>query len=205
MADNRIIRNKERYLELLNSIKFPALDNVIEYLNKSDFFEAPATTQYHHSYPGGLCEYTLSVYDNIVELAEIFCKGKYSKEQLILVALLHSISKANYYESYAQNKKVYTPDGSKFDNLGKFEWQSVSAYKVKEPENRWLSGNPEMTSFFIINEFFKLGVEESYAICYHNQGFEGYNYTRDVYEIFRRYPLVSLLHNACILSSYVLV
>ena len=37
-----------------------------EYLFKSDFFRAPASTRYHCAYEGGLCEHSVNTYKRLL-------------------------------------------------------------------------------------------------------------------------------------------
>ena len=56
--------DKQRFLDICNNeIKREGLDKLIDWLEKSDFFEAPASTKYHGNYAGGLLEHSLNVYD----------------------------------------------------------------------------------------------------------------------------------------------
>ena len=51
--------NKERFIEIFTSqIHRPGAAELLEWLESTDFFEAPASTHYHGSYPGGLVEHT---------------------------------------------------------------------------------------------------------------------------------------------------
>ena len=62
--------NKERFLEICKTkIKREGLDKLLDWLEKSDFYEAPASTKYHGNFAGGLLEHSLNVYDCIVRVA----------------------------------------------------------------------------------------------------------------------------------------
>ena len=46
--------NKERFIEIFTSQTHrPGAAELLEWLESTDFFEAPASTHYHGSYPGG--------------------------------------------------------------------------------------------------------------------------------------------------------
>ena len=45
---------KEEFLELLKSTNREGIDKLIEFIEKTDFFKAPASTKYHGNYEGGL-------------------------------------------------------------------------------------------------------------------------------------------------------
>ena len=59
--------NKERFIEIFTSqIHRPGAAELLEWLESTDFFEAPASTHYHGSYPGGLVEHSLNVYYELI-------------------------------------------------------------------------------------------------------------------------------------------
>lgn len=61
---------KQRFLDLCHSaIQREGLDDLLDWLCKADFFEAPASTKYHGAYAGGLCQHSLDVYEYAKKLA----------------------------------------------------------------------------------------------------------------------------------------
>lgn len=60
-----------------------------------EYFTAPASSRedYHGCYPGGLCDHSLRVAKNLVVLAESLAPGKYPREQLIFLGLMHDLGK----------------------------------------------------------------------------------------------------------------
>ena len=54
---------KEQFLELLKQVKREGIEEVINFLEKSDFFKAPASTRFHGDHEGGLVEHSLKVYE----------------------------------------------------------------------------------------------------------------------------------------------
>ena len=57
------IKMKEKFLELLKTVKREGMEDLINFLEKSDFFKAPASTRFHGNYEGGLVEHSLKVYE----------------------------------------------------------------------------------------------------------------------------------------------
>lgn len=54
---------KDEFIEIYNeNIKRHGADNLLKWLEKSDFFTAPASTRYHGSFEGGLVEHSVNVY-----------------------------------------------------------------------------------------------------------------------------------------------
>ena len=54
---------KEKYLDLLKTVKREGINELINFLEKSDFFKAPASTRFHGCYEGGLAEHSIKVYE----------------------------------------------------------------------------------------------------------------------------------------------
>ena len=56
-------KQKQEFLSLCReNIHREGLEDLLTWLQKSDFFTAPASTRYHGAYEGGLCEHSLDVY-----------------------------------------------------------------------------------------------------------------------------------------------
>ena len=53
---------KEEFIELLKSTNRDGIDKLLAWIEKSDFYKAPASTRFHGSYEGGLLEHSLNVY-----------------------------------------------------------------------------------------------------------------------------------------------
>ena len=54
---------KEEFLKLLRSTNREGIEEVINFLEKSDFFKAPASTRFHGDHEGGLMEHSMKVYE----------------------------------------------------------------------------------------------------------------------------------------------
>ena len=203
LLDLQIDANKNKFIELVNSIEREGFykKQLLDKLANSDFFYAPASTKYHAHYKGGLCEHSLNVYNNMVKLVEM--KGlEIDTDSIKLVALFHDLSKMNLYETYFINKKRYYPGGTKHDEGGAYDWEAVSAYKVKEPEDRFIFGNHEQTSEFMLRSYCPLSYQESIAILHHHGGMGWDSAKNNIAEIFERYPIALMLHLADMLATY---
>lgn len=92
---------KQQFLQLLRSTNRSGIENVINWLKDSDFFEAPASIVFHGNYAGGLLEHSLNVAIMAHDVHEMLCKRKLelaeqvTRNNLIIAALLHDICKAN--------------------------------------------------------------------------------------------------------------
>lgn len=52
----------EKFEKLLTSVKREGMDRLLEFIRKSDFYKAPASTRFHSCHEGGLLEHSLNVY-----------------------------------------------------------------------------------------------------------------------------------------------
>lgn len=68
-------------------------DNLLAWLESTDFFTAPASAKYHGAYPGGLVKHSLNVYNELISHVDAG-----TVESLTICALLHDICKVDYYE-----------------------------------------------------------------------------------------------------------
>lgn len=205
IPEEKIAENHNTFVALLNECTRPGMDRLIAFLESSDFFSAPASGRYHNNYKGGLCEHSLNVFyclERKIRLMEtMFPKFPvYSRETLIIAALLHDFAKINFYRPTARNQKVYCPNGSKFDQFGAFEWETVIGYEV-EDSAPLTHGEKSMVG---VMRYINLSKAEMYAIRWH-MGFtepsEHYNCIRDAYELYR---LCLALHEADMEATYYL-
>ena len=90
--------NKERFMQLFSKINRAGTLDLLEWLDQSDFFVAPASTKYHGSYEGGLLEHSLNVYDALVKLLTIYPEVQVSEESIIITTLFHDLCKVNMYK-----------------------------------------------------------------------------------------------------------
>ena len=202
---------KQEFIDTIRGIEREGSDveGLIAYLESTDFFNAPASTQFHCSFPGGLCLHSLNVYKAIKRLSRIFAsklegeevKETYSEDTLLIVGLLHDLGKINYYETSVRNVKVYNNYGKKKDSVGYFDWQEEVGYAVKRAEDRELFGVKGFGAFYIINKFIPLTKEESITLTTQYSATEKEPIT-DLPAILSKYNLAVLLHSADILATY---
>lgn len=94
---------KAQFLELLRSTGIEDMDYFISQLEKSGFFQAPASMKNHLCYEGGLMLHSLNVYEAAMNLKKTFEKERpdvfqqISDESIIIASLLHDVCKANLY------------------------------------------------------------------------------------------------------------
>ena len=204
--DINVEKNKYKFIELLRKItrEGAAIDRFIYKLEHSDFFEAPCSTKYHLAVRGGLCAHCLSVYTALCQLANLYAPEQFSEETLIIAALCHDMDKMNKYEETFKNVKVYSPDGKKYDEGGKFDWVAQKSYVVKDASERFIYGHHGQNSEYITGSFIPLTIEESIAINNHMGNiFDDYK-CLDISDIYTKYPLATFLHIADYVSTFYL-
>lgn len=178
---------KERFLQIYReNITRRGADRLLDWLEKSDFFTAPASTRFHAAYEGGLLEHSLNVYDALMEK---FDPETDNAETFALVSLLHDICKTGFYEIEYRNRK--TAGG---------QWEKVPYYTIND---RLPFGHGEK-SVFMIERFLRLSTEEAIAIRWHMGGFDDAAKAGSfaISEAFGRYPLAVKLHIADLEASY---
>lgn len=183
---------KGKFIELYTeNIKREGADKLLEWLKDTDFFVAPASTRFHGSHEGGLVEHSINVFNRLQ------CENQ---ETRAICALLHDLCKVNFYVSEWRNKKVYSENGSKCDEGGRFDWQTVQGYSV---EDKLPYGHGEK-SVYVISGFMRLTREEAMAINWHMGGFDdrvrGGSYALS--GAFEKYPLALRLHIADLEATY---
>lgn len=179
---------KEEFLNLLKSINREGMDKLIEFIEKSDFFKAPASTRFHGAYEGGLLEHSMKVYEILKEKVKTsVIPINVSDETIIIITLLHDICKANFYKVDYRNAK---------NAFG--EWEKVPYYTV---EDTIPYGHGEK-SVMMITEYIKLTVEEKYCIRWHM----GFTEPKELYttlgQAFKKFPLALMLHEADLEATY---
>lgn len=185
---------KEEFLEIFyDNIDRDGAENLLEWLEKSDFFTAPASTRNHSNYEGGLCEHSIKVYKRYIKLLESEYGKNWenfiTKESATVIALLHDVCKVNNYAVDYRNVKV----GDK--------WEKKPYYKT---DDALPYGHGEK-SVYIISSFMKLTREEAMAINWHMGAFDmrAQNGGYILYNAFKRFPNALLFHIADLQSTYI--
>ena len=171
---------KEEFIKLLRETNREGMDKLIEFLEHSDFFTAPASTRFHGSFEGGLLQHSMKVY-------EILKEKKEDSDSVRIVSLLHDICKSNFYKTDFRNAK---------NELG--VWEKVPYYTI---DDTIPYGHGEK-SVMMVSEFIKLTPEERYAIRWHM----GFTEPKEVYstigQAYTKYPLALLTHEADLEATY---
>lgn len=189
----------DRFEAELGKVQRPGMDKLLEYIQKSDFYTAPASTKYHLAAPGGLLQHSLNVLDALRGLLNWRSDGAWEyrvagkvvatipDESVTVMALLHDICKTHFYGTSTRNQKN--------DATGK--WEKVPYYTVDDKMP--LGHGPK--SAMIVKQYTTLTTAEMYAI-WHHMGFNG-NFENDtaVGQCMEMFPAVLALHTADMMAS----
>ena len=195
MSNETKTADKEEFIKIYKeNITREGSDKLLEFLEKSDFFTAPASTRYHGAYEGGLLRHSLNVYECLREyLARERVQQRYglnaSEESAAIVALLHDICKVNFYTVSTRNAKN--------DQTG--QWEKVPYYTI----NDTLPYGHGEKSVYMISGFMRLTREEAMAIRWH-MGFSGIEDKNTIGKALEMYPLAFALSVADMEASYFL-
>lgn len=176
--------NKERFLEYARAISRPGIPELLDWLETTDFYTAPASTRYHGSYPGGLCEHSLDVFEELQRVLNAYPEIQVDRESAAIVSLFHDLCKANFYTTEKRNRK---------NEYG--HWESYDYYTVKE---QFCFGGHGSKSVFLIQRFVTLTDEEAAAVNSHMGAFQDENVGR----VYEQFPLAWALHIADEAATY---
>lgn len=180
---------KEKFIDAYTAaITRQGSKELLDWMLKTDFFTAPASSKFHSAYEGGLCEHSLNVYNAMIDR---YNDGK-PDESYAIAALLHDLCKAEFYKLGSRNVKNETTG----------QWEKVPFYSI---EDKFPFGHGEK-SVFLIERFMRLKVDEAIAIRWHMGGFDdaarGGSYA--INTAFEKYPLLVKLHIADIEATYLM-
>ena len=185
-------------------VRRPGVDKLMDYIRKSDFYTAPASTKFDLSCESGLLQHSLNVLDALrglldenqvnedgTEMWFYIVAGhpviQISDESLIIIALLHDICKTYFYSTSTRNVKN--------EKTGK--WEKVPFYTVNDLMP--LGHGPK--SAMLVKNYIKLTSEEMYAIWWH-MGFTDQNTdTLSLTAAIQKYPIIWALHTADMMAS----
>lgn len=160
-----IVENKNYFISLVKQfIKRDGVDQLLTWLERSDFFVCPASTQFNLPVEGGLCQHALNVADSLVKRyfdksiydleesdALVVLDNEMTIENILVVSLFSSINKANCYVKDFKNVKV----NGKWEQQEYWKWNEQFLYSGRGGK-----------SVFILQQYMRLYVEEAQAIAF---------------------------------------
>lgn len=157
---------------------------ILSNLHKTSFYEDPASSIYHESYPGGLLDHTLTVVNEIIDLHKVTKFNKVPYDVAVLAALVHDWCKIGLYEGYKRNVK----------NEKTGVWEKVDAYRRTDPPVPLGHG---VASLYLVQQYLRLSREECLAIRWHMGEYNvAPNEMNELHCANERYPLVQMLQFA---------
>lgn len=184
---------KEQFITICRThIKRAGIDNLLEYLEHTDFFIAPASTRFHGNYACGLVEHSLNVYHAAKCLVKQHNMVNISEETIAIAALFHDLCKADYYVASTRNVKDEATG----------VWRKEPCYKT---DDQYPLGHGEK-SVIILMKYLDLTDDEIYAIRFHMGGFDsavkgGDSSMSKAYEMC---PFAVILHLADMTATYLM-
>ena len=189
-ADNA----KQQFVDIYQKyIHRDGAKELLEWLQKTDFFTAPASTRFHSNCEGGLCAHSVNVFNRLWALLNAeYGKNRadvISDESIAVIALLHDVCKIDTYKTEYRNVKV--------DD----KWVQKPYYTT---DDKLPFGHGEK-SVYMISGFMKLTREEAIAINWHMGGFDarvqgGASYV--MAGAYYAYPVATLCHIADFMATY---
>lgn len=188
-----INKNKQDFIILLSKVERQGIEELLKYLElDTDFYHAPASTRYHGSYEGGLCEHSLNVYFELKALVD-FYQLDLPQESLIIASLLHDLCKVNLYKETIVNVPPNKTESGK--------WEQQQGF-IKKDE---LPMGHGAKSLSIVQDFIKLTDLEKQAIYWH-MGFcdlGAYSTINDLSAAFENNQLAFIVHMADMAATYI--
>lgn len=141
------------------------IENVLAELGRLGFYGAPASTRFHGSYPGGLLEHSLCVYDEAVVIreAQLGLKPEVASslpsDSIAIAALLHDVCKAEVYRQEEKRRK----------NAAGM-WESYNGYGVDY--GAFPVGHGEKSVIQLLRWGLEMTDDEIMAIRWHMSGFD---------------------------------
>ena len=180
---------QEEFIEIYNKyITRQGAEELLEWLKRTDFFTAPASSKYHCACENSLVMHSVSVFNTMME--KHYDEETDNIESFAVCGLLHDLCKAQFYKVSSRNVK----------NEKTGQWEKVPYYAI---EDQFPYGHGEK-SVFLIERKMHLKIDEAMAIRWHM----GFSEPKEQYvtlgQAFKKYPLALLLHEADMEATYFL-
>lgn len=208
LTNEQINLNKDIFTSIIKQLDSSNdVEGLLKYLEESGFYEAPASSKYHCSYKGGLCEHSLNVYNIFCCLNSMlvnFIPPHFNEQGVndtqtyllnvaIKVALLHDLAKVNYYEFYDKYTK---------DENGK--WVTTKDIRIKDCTKRETYGNASFNNYMILSKYLSLDNNEIVALMNYNCGMDDGYSNKDLSAILSKNSFTIMLHCADMMCTYML-
>lgn len=171
------------------------MEDMLSWMDAVGFLDAPASTRFHGSYPGGLADHSNTVYLRLLCLREMLSLGeKIRDDSLFVCGYLHDLCKLEFYQS--AKKAMKNPETGK--------WEDVDTYVINE---HFPMGHGEKSAY-IAAYFLKLTAQEALAIRWHMGGYRD-GELRSLIDVWKKArdtwneALILMTHMADAIATYV--
>lgn len=202
MSTEEIQKNKETFLRHCREhIKREGLEALLAYLETTDFYLAPSSSNFHSNEDGGLCKHSINVFETACTIYEQIVapaiqsgqspfEGEVSLESIAIAALFHDLCKVKMYHKTEKWKK---------DENGR--WMTYPGYEIND---EFPFGHGDK-SCIMLSWFVRLKQEELLAIRWHmgmfDAGEPGSSTRFSMRAALEKSPLVALLQAADALAA----
>ncbi|MBQ0163718.1 MAG: HD domain-containing protein [Bacteroidaceae bacterium] len=202
MTENAINQQKEQFLSLCRQyIKRAGIDELLAWLDTTDFYRAPSSTRFHLNEEGGLCRHVMNVFDTAMKIykncaEEPIAAGTspftkpVSEESIAIACLFHDLCKVGVYRR-----------AEKFRKNDKGQWETYLSWEMQES---FPIGHAEK-SLMIVRKYMELNLDEALAIRWHmgmfDVGESGSFNRRAFYDATELSPLVCIVSSADFVAS----
>lgn len=163
-------------------------EELLNWLESTDFYTAPASTRFHGSYEGGLVEHSVHVWEELVRLLKAYPEVRVTAETAAIVSLLHDLCKIGCYKTELRNQKV---NGI---------WVQRPVYVFDED---FCFGGHGSKSVYLAQKHMALTNEEATAINCHMGPWDRNPNDYSLGNAFEQYPLAMLVHMADMSATYI--
>ena len=194
--------NKEIFVALAKRIEREGIGQLMEWLDSTDFYTAPASTRFHGSHEGGLVEHSLNVCRAALELLPIMhrmrpdLKDELREDSVILCSLLHDVNKAEIYKPVTKRRR----------NAANTAWEDYEGYDVDF--SNFPMGHGEKSVIVLLLSGLQLKDEEMLAIRWHmaawDLAFQSPEAKSNINAARDKYPLCGLIQCADTLAANIL-
>lgn len=183
------MNRKEDFVRIFTShITRPGMMELLDWLEETDFFTAPASTRFHGNYEGGLCEHSVNVYEELVRLLKAYPEVRVTAETAAIVTLLHDLCKIGCYKTELRKKTV---NGV---------WVQYPTYIFQED---FCYGGHGSKSVYLAQKYIDLTDQEAVAINCHMGFADRSPNDYSLGNAYENYPLAWLLHVADESATYI--
>lgn len=164
---------------------------VLDWLDTTDFYTAPASSVYHDNHQGGLVKHSLNVCYQMCKLKDGF-GITIDNDKLLFIGLFHDLCKIGMYEVYYKNVK---------DEVTQ-KWSKVPAYRIRSEYTSIGHGIESVARLLKLGVNYTTYENELEAIKFHLglfdlSDYEKYSYSKKCKEN----PLILWTHTSDMLAS----